>query len=168
MHYPKTPDMAGCQVHVVAMDFELTSRIACSEPKRTCCTCFHKASEVSGLVAVLFCKQDVCSWIVAILQDSMPSVVTHLLHAFKFSCSSGCIVAAPCFPCMQESCSSYSIVLSQHALRLGAVDHHQVLLMVGHGLILCVVCVLRVVCGEREGLCPADDSLVLSPAHVYR
>ena len=30
-----------------------------------------------------FCSQDLRSWIVAILQDSMPSVITHLLGTFK-------------------------------------------------------------------------------------
>ena len=34
---------------------------------------------------LFFCNQDLRSWIVAILQDSMPSVFLHPLHTFKFS-----------------------------------------------------------------------------------
>ena len=42
--------------------------------------------EVSGLVAVLcLVKQDPWSWIVAILQDIMPSAITRLLVTFNFS-----------------------------------------------------------------------------------
>ena len=32
---------------------------------------------------LFFCNQDLRSWIVAILQDSMPSVLIHLLHTFN-------------------------------------------------------------------------------------
>ena len=38
-----------------------------------------------GLLPSFFCNQDLRSWIVAILQDSMPSVLLHLLHTFKYS-----------------------------------------------------------------------------------
>ena len=43
-------------------------------------------SDISGLSAVLFfCNHDLWSWIVAKLHHSMPSVILHLLHKFKFS-----------------------------------------------------------------------------------
>ena len=48
---------------------------------------FENAQNVSGFVAVFFCNQDLRSWIVSILQDSMPSVLLHLLQTFKFSTS---------------------------------------------------------------------------------
>ena len=67
---------------------------------------FLKCSAVSGLVAALcFCTQDLWSWIWAILQDSMRSVITHLLHTFKIHLFLGSWLLAPCFPCMQESIS---------------------------------------------------------------
>ena len=79
---------------------------------------------------------------------------------------SGSWLLASCFPCMQEFCSPYSIVSSRQALRLGAVDHHQVLLLFGHGLSLCPVCGDGAhLCG---GPCQTEDSLGLSPAHVHR
>ena len=47
---------------------------------------FLEISDVSGLFAVFFfCNQDLWSWIVAKLHHSMPSVIIHLLHNFKFS-----------------------------------------------------------------------------------
>ena len=50
--------------------------------------------EVSGLVAVfVLVKQDPWSWIVAILQDRMPSDITHLLHTFMFYLLSRCMAA---------------------------------------------------------------------------
>ena len=36
-----------------------------------------------GLLPSFFCNQDLRSWIVAILQDSMPSVLIHPLHTFN-------------------------------------------------------------------------------------
>ena len=53
-------------------------------------------------------------------------------------------------------------------MRLGTVDHHKVLLILGHGLILYVVSVLGMICEERDGLRPSEDGLVLSRAHVYK
>ena len=51
---------------------------------------FENAQNVSGFVAVFFfCNQDLRSWIVAILQDSMPSVLIHLLPTFNISFFSG-------------------------------------------------------------------------------
>ena len=47
---------------------------------------FENAQNVAGFVAVfVFCNRDLWSWIVAILQDSMPSVLIHLLHTLNIS-----------------------------------------------------------------------------------
>ena len=48
--------------------------------KHTCCTFLKMGQMVSGLLAVLFCcNHDLCYSIVARLQDSMPSIIIHLL-----------------------------------------------------------------------------------------
>ena len=45
---------------------------------------FFNVQNVAGFVAVfVFCNQDLWSWIVAMLQDSMPSVLIHPLHTFN-------------------------------------------------------------------------------------
>ena len=67
--------MVSCQVHAVAMDFNMTSRIACSESKHTCCTFSKGNLMILGALPSFFCKQDLWSWIVAILHDSMLSVM---------------------------------------------------------------------------------------------
>ena len=120
--------MVVCQVSAVALDFDMPSRIGFSESKRNCCTLFPNGVRCFwACCRLFFCKQDLWSWTVAIPQGSMPSVITHLLHAFIFLFFIVFMAAhpPPCFPCMQEPCSYYSRVLSQHVLRLGTVDHHK-------------------------------------------
>ena len=52
--------------------------------KHTCWSFFNKCLEVSGLVAVLVVfNEGLWSWIEAILQESMPSVLIHMPHTFQ-------------------------------------------------------------------------------------
>ena len=59
--------------------------VACLMSKHTCWSFFNKCLEVSGLVAVLVVfNEGLWSWIEAILQESMPSVLIHMPHTFQF------------------------------------------------------------------------------------
>ena len=70
-------------VHSVVLDFGQYSRTAIPVSKHTCCTIFGIFILFLGCLPCFFYNQDLWSWIVAILQESMPSVITHLLHKFK-------------------------------------------------------------------------------------
>ena len=59
---------------------------------------FCKCSNASGLHAVFFCIQNLWPWILAKLQDSMLSVMLHMLQEFKFSRVFSSWVALPLLP----------------------------------------------------------------------
>ena len=75
----------GCHVNVVILDSGNTPAQH-AQCHTTPAARFLEISNISGLFALLFfCNQDLWSWIVARLHHSMPNVILHLLHKFKFS-----------------------------------------------------------------------------------
>ena len=77
-----------CHVDVVAMDFDSSPGVACSLSRHASCTLvFSKkcAQKFLGLLPSFVFNQDLWSWILAILQDNMPSLLIHLLHTLKCS-----------------------------------------------------------------------------------
>ena len=90
MTMPKPADMRDHRVRAVAMDVDKTLQWHAYCPDTPAA---HFSENVSGFVAVFaFCNQDLWSWIVAILLDSMPSVIAQLLltHTISFLYGSCC------------------------------------------------------------------------------
>ena len=117
---------------------------------------FLEISDVSGLFAVFFfCNQDLWSWIVAKLHHSMPSVILHLLHKFKFSvffCLGSCLVAQeshiysiPMLHCSTKEAYYQHVTWNQHlrcrpyhvectgSLLTSEVKRHRARLVLGWG-----------------------------------
>ena len=87
-----------------------------------------------GLLPSFFCNQDLWSWIVAILQDSMPSVTIHLHLTFKlfiFVCvlcsQAGTMVldiatATPSLVVIDKQPSTHMLNLQPHVCQLSEID----------------------------------------------
>ena len=77
---PKPPDMDLCHVHAVAMDFDNNIQYSMPSVKTHLMHILKNMGPMFlGLLPSFFCSHDLCSSIVAILQDSMPSIIIHLL-----------------------------------------------------------------------------------------
>ena len=100
------------------------SRIACLVSKHTCCTLSENSQLLLGLLPSFFvCVQDPWSWIVAILQDSMPSAITHLLLTFKFSFCFGRIAAGPALQSCRITWPHCGLARGSHDTHRGARTH---------------------------------------------
>ena len=145
--------MLSCQC--CNLGFWKDSSTACSVSYYTCCTIFGNFRCFWAVCRLFFCNQDLWSWIVAKLHHSMPSVILHLLHKFKFSvffCLGSCLVAQeshiysiPMLHCSTKEAYYQHVTWNQHlccrpyhvectgSLLTSEVKRHRARLVLGWG-----------------------------------